>query len=140
MKKKNVGWWIVFIILFIWQLPQAIVGLLMMPFLKNKQLVADRHYNFCWRSETMTGGISLGPFAFASMRQKEQGIAHETDGHTVDSKIFGWLYLFIIGIPSVVWAMTYDSNKHCYHSFYTEKRANKHAKLGVSNECKLYFL
>ena len=43
----------------------------------------------------MSGGISLGPFAFVSERSGAETIAHEVDGHTVDSKIFGPLYLII---------------------------------------------
>ena len=70
---------------------------------------------------------------------REEVIAHETDGHTVDSKIWGPLYLFIIGIPSIMWAWLYDSKKHCYYEFYTEKRANKFAKLEVDEHCKLHF-
>lgn len=138
MSKKNILWWIIFIILCIWQLPQLLVGLIMWPFLKNKKLVADRHFNFCWKSENMNGGISLGPIAYVSEISKEETIAHETDGHTKDSKIFGPLYLFIIGIPSIFWASFYNSKKHCYYDFYTEKRANKFAKLKVVN-CRLKF-
>jgi hypothetical protein len=59
---------------------------------------------------------------------KEVYIAHEY-GHMEDSKIFGWFYLFVIGIPSLL------NNKFkftkCYYDFWTEKRANKHAGLEV---------
>lgn len=88
----------------------------------------------------MSGGISLGPFAFvSSYSNKPEVIAHETDGHTVDSKIFGPLYLFIIGVPSILWAWLYDNKKHCYYDFYTERRANRFAGLVVGKYCKLEF-
>lgn len=112
----------------------------MMPFLGKLSLVADRHYNLCWKGEKMLGGISLGPFAFVSKSMRGESIAHEVDGHTVDSKIFGPLYLFVIGIPSLVHAWLYDYKTSCYYDFYTEKRANKFAKLGVNTACGLYFL
>ena len=139
MSKKSIIWWVVFTILCIWQLPQLIIGILMAPFVGKKTLVADRHFNFCWRGTNMNGGISLGPIAYVSEISKEPTIAHETDGHTVDSKIFGPLYLLIIGIPSILWAWSYDSKKHCYYDFYTEKRANKFAKLKVTESCRLKF-
>lgn len=83
----------------------------------------------------MSGGISLGPFAFVSERSGAETIAHEVDGHTVDSKIFGPLYLIIIGIPSILNAI-FDFTK-CYYDFYPEKWANRHAKLEVDADCRL---
>lgn len=139
MEKKNIVWWIIFILLCIWQLPQLIVGLVMLPFLRKKKLVADRHFNFCWRAENMYGGISLGPISFVQKGESEAGIAHEVDGHTVQSKILGWLYLFVIGIESLLWAWLYDPDKHCYYDFYTEKNANYFAKLTVDENCRLMF-
>lgn len=139
MEKKSFLWWIVFTILCIWQLPQLIVGLLMWPFLGKKRLVADRHFNFCWEGEDMSGGISLGPIAYVSptSAKRQEVIAHETDGHTVDSKIFGPLYLFVIGIPSILNAM-FDFTE-CYYDFYPERWANKHAGLAVDERCILRF-
>lgn len=137
-EKKTFWWWVIFILLCIWQLPQFLIGVVMLPFMEKRNLVADRHFNFCWRSPDMSGGISLGPFAFVSEHSSEAVIAHEVDGHTVDSKIFGPLYLIIIGLPSILWAWL-SSNDVCYYSFYTEKLANKHAGLEVDKYCRLYF-
>ena len=135
MEKKSIFWWVVFVILTIWQLPQFLISLVMLPFLGKKRLVADRHFNFCWKCDRMSGGISLGPFAFVSPRSDDATIAHETDGHTVDSKLMGPLYLFIIGIPSILNAM-FDFTD-CYYDFYPERWANKHAKLEVDKFCRL---
>lgn len=135
MEKKNIVWWIIFVLLCIWQLPQLLVGLVMLPFLRKKKLVADRHFNFCWRAENMYGGISLGPISFVSKNSGAASIAHEVDGHTKDSKIFSWFYLFVIGLPSILNA-TFNFTK-CYYDFYPEKRANRFAKLDVSNKCSL---
>ena len=135
MSKKSVFWWIIFIILCIWQLPQLLVALVMWPFLGKKKLVADRHFNFCWAGERMSGGISLGPMAFVSTRSGFATIAHEVDGHTWDSKLMGPLYLLIIGIPSILNAM-FDFTK-CYYDFFPERRANRFAKLKVDEDCRL---
>jgi hypothetical protein len=120
------------ILWFLWQLPQNLVAVLMMPFMGKMKLV--RFENYCWAFECskMSGGISLGNFIFLSpsCANKEATILHEY-GHVVDSHKFGWLYLFIIGIPSLCWA-TFGSSKKCYYDFYTERWANKNAGLKVS--------
>lgn len=141
MEKKTIAWWAVFILLCIWQLPQLLVGLIMWPFLGTKRLIADRHFNFCFEGENMSGGISLGPIAYVSkyMSSNEAGVAHEVDGHAKQSKYLGWFYLFVIGIPSILWAWLYNPKKHCYYDFYTEKNANHYAKLGVNQNCELFF-
>jgi hypothetical protein len=141
-EKRNFGWWCIFILLFIWQLPQNIIAVLMLPFLGKLELIACRNYAFCFIGEKMQGGISLGSFVYVSksLSKYETHIAHELDGHTVDSKYFGPLYLFIIGIPSICWAGLRNTKKHPnYYTFYTEKWANKHAKLKVIKRSNSYY-
>lgn len=142
-EKKNFGWWCIFILLFIWQLPQNFIAVLMLPFLGKLELIACRNYAFCFIGEKMQGGISLGSFVYVSksLSKRETSIAHELDGHTVDSKRFGPLYLFIIGIPSISWAGFRNTKKHPnYYEFYTEKWANKHAGLKVVKKGNNYIL
>lgn len=139
MKNKTFIWWVIFVLLCIWQLPQLLVGLVMLPFLGKLELVADRHFNFCFKGEKMSGGISLGPLSYVSkyLAQNAPGVAHEVDGHTVQSKILGPLYLIVIGIPSILWA-TFQKKK-CYYWFYTESWSNKCANLEVDEYCNLKF-
>lgn len=139
MEKKGVFWWIIFILSCIWQLPQTLVGLIMMPFMGKMKKVADRHFNFCWEATNMMGGISLGPIAFVSRGMSEEAIAHETDGHTKQSLWEGPLYLLITGIPSLIHAWLYDYKKHCYYDFFCEKWANDLAGLEVDEKCRLHF-
>lgn len=123
---------IVFILLFIWQLPQNIIAIVMLPFLGKLELISYKKFCFAFKGSKMRGGISLGTFAYLSpsLSKKIPSIMHEQEGHTFDSKLFGPLYLFVIGIPSIMWAWLGDSNK-CYYDFYTERWANKHAGLEV---------
>ena len=129
---KKIFWWIIFILLFIWQLPQNLVAILMIPFLGKLTLRCERHYCFCFIGAKMKGGISLGSFAFVSpsLGKRDCEVAHEVNGHTVDSKYLGPLYLFVIGIPSILYAI-FDFTE-CYHDFYTEVLADKHAGLIVT--------
>jgi len=132
---EKILWWVVFILLCIWQLPQLLIAGLMAPFLGKKKLVAARHFNFCWKGENMSGGISLGPVAYVSERSSETTICHEIDGHTVQSKILGPLYLLVIGLPSLLNAI-FDFTD-CYYDFFTESWANKCAGLKVNKWCSL---
>lgn len=123
-----------FILLFIWQLPQNLVALVMMPFLGSLSKICYRNYCYCFLGDYMRGGISLGNFAFVSesISKYEPDIAHEVDGHTVQSKILGPLYLIVIGIPSICWAYFRNKKKHPnYYAFYTESWANECAGLEV---------
>lgn len=124
---------LLFALLFLWQLPQNLVALLVMPFLGKLTFVDYRHYCVGYagtRFPKNASGISLGSFAFfhPDAADDEHTIRHEMDGHTVDSKIFGPLYLFVIGIPSMIHILFIKKGAD-YYNFYTERRANKHAGL-----------
>lgn len=127
-------------ILILWQLPQCLIGLLMLPFMGKLTLIDYRNYCWAFKGTNMMGGISLGCFVFLDSysSKRETTVAHELDGHTVDSKRWGPLYLFIIGIPSILNAWLGFTK--CYYEFYTEKWANKHAGLGIDSKCRMYFL
>lgn len=131
--------YLITILLIIWQLPQTIVALIMFPFLGNKEKIAHRHHNICYKCSRMKGGISLGIFSFVSPASaaRKESIAHEIDGHTKDSKLFGPFYLFVVGLPSLLNAIFHFTS--CYYDFYTEKWANKHAGLKVTKQCFLNF-
>lgn len=141
---KKIINYLIFAILFIWQLPQNIVALVMMPFLGKLRLISYRQFCFAFEGSKMMGGISLGNFAFLSPRSAKspESVAHEQLGHTVDSKLMGPLYLFIIGLPSVLHAWLH-TNCPCYYHFFTERRANRFAGLTTvetsSGYCYLVF-
>lgn len=129
------------ILWFLWQLPQNLVALVMMPFIGKMKLVRFENYTWAFECTKMSGGISLGNFIFLSpdCAKKETTILHEF-GHVVDSHIFGWGYLLFLGLPSLLWA-AFGSQDKCYYDFFTERRANKHAGLKVGRNqytCFLY--
>lgn len=132
-----------FIALFIWQLPQCIVALLMMPFLGKLTLVSYDNYCFAFKATNMLGAISLGCFVFlsASSSKSLPTIAHEQAGHVKQSHYLGWLYLIVIGLPSIIWAGIHEYLGYKnYYIFYTEKWANKLAKLETFIRYGNYYL
>ena len=135
---------VIFFLWFLWQLPQNIVALVMMPFIGKLTLKCYRNYCYCFIASDLTGGsISLGNFAFICENHKddEPTVSHEVDGHTKQSKILGPLYVFVIGIPSLLWAYFRNPRKQPnYYTFYTESWANKCAGLIVKYKNYRYVL
>ena len=111
--------------LILWQLPQILVALVMIPFLGKMTYIKKINDAWVFSCKNMRGAISLGCFIFLSeiSAKKEATIQHEA-GHVKQSHMLGWLYLFVIGIPSICWA-AFGSSDKCYYSFYTERWANK---------------
>lgn len=113
-------------LLFLWQLPQNLVGLLLRLIYKGY----DDKTNgiIVRRSLKMSGGISLGRYIIVNQFSRDKTINHEI-GHCKQSMYLGWLYLLVIGIPSIVWAGLYGSiikpTTNGYYKFYTEKWADK---------------
>ena len=121
------------ILFYIWQLPQNILGLFVMLFViphYSKEKYKGITYVI---SEKMSGGISLGNYVILSKDYKNKNISSKTwdheYGHTRDSRIFGPLYLIVIGLPSLIWAGLYGKiikpTHNGYYNFYTEKRADR---------------
>lgn len=134
---------LIFIFLFIWQLPQCLVAGLMMPFLGKLTLISYKNYCFAFRATKMLGAISLGCFVFLSpsSSRSQPTIAHEQDGHVKQSHYLGWLYLLVVGITSISWAALYKKLGYKnYYQFYTERWANKLAKLETFIRNNNYYL
>lgn len=79
-----------------------------------------------------SGSMSLGRFLFLheSYRPGDRALLAHEYGHTIQSLILGPLYLFVIGLPSLLWAglPVFQRRRHDRHvshySFYPEKWAN----------------
>ncbi len=124
-----------------WGIVQTSLGFIV--FLIN---IKNRHYFYhgaIITERNISSSVSLGMFVFTTtnpMKDKrakdkipddelnKRLLVHEY-GHTIQSLIFGPLYLIVIGIPSALWGfLPYFQNKRnsgvSYFSFYTEKFAN----------------
>ena len=124
----------------IWELPQNIIGWIIKKVLKAKFYTRYNEDNvYTWK---MDGGISLGEYIFvpfdettnASTEWKLDYIRHEY-GHTRQSHYLSWLYLIVIGLPSLLWAwkgqdifnyfrMKLGKKPVTYYWLYTEKWAD----------------
>jgi len=147
IKVKNV-------ILYIWQLPQNLLGLLLItiykkkvyPSKKIKQVVKKlrEKYNltiFIADTESLNrhkilrwfSGFSIGKYIYLPENAVDSEIFHEA-GHTIQSKILGPLYLIIVGISSAVFCNLWDrifhrewtatKRREWYYSRFPEKWAD----------------
>ena len=104
-------------LLFLWQLPQNLLGLILIGIYKLltwKSCYKYTTYNGIdyWVTPLMRGGISLGKYVIFKRQYDEttDDFKHEY-GHTLQSKDWGWLYLPVIGLLSL-YGNIYDSVFH----------------------------
>lgn len=116
------------IVMFVWQLPQNLLGLLFLLFTRGEK----KHYLSGIRlyyQDSFPGGITLGEYILLGSCQAET-VRHEY-GHVLQSRIFGPLYLLVVGLPSVMhaWLNGYigccKRHEEGYHHFYTESWADR---------------
>ena len=122
------------IILYLWQLPQNLIGLLLVLILQPEESY-DMEGCRLYYATRMRGGISLGRYVIVRSWMKDytgNTERHEL-GHAKQSRMLGWFYLFVIGIPSILWAAWWNEGRNRdYYSFYTERWADH---LGGVNRC-----
>ena len=119
------------VLLAIWQLPQILVALFILPFFKNKSVYTNPHNNITVLNVDTEGVFksacfSLGPFIFTKSGVSDSIKNHET-GHSVQSTYLGVLYLFAVAIPSVCrfwYKKLAKKSNDWYHSGYPEHWAD----------------
>lgn len=116
----------------LWGMPQTLLGaVLFLITLKDKKSYRNGDLITRWKSGY---SASLGIFLFISRDlsddEYERLFVHEF-GHSVQSLIFGPLYLLLMALPSMLWCMLpifkkYRS-KRCisYYDFFTERLADR---------------
>lgn len=132
------------IALWIWQILQNIVGLIVIAIMGYEKVLTASNGNKVYFSKKMSGGISLGKYSIISdyyIRKCKTDdeilnldvTKHEALGHGTQSRILGPLYLPVVGLCSITWAGLYGSvipyTKNGYYKFWTEKLADKLGKV-----------
>lgn len=96
--------WYCWLLAFTWELPQTLVALLMSVILKcrtARDTFKERKVYI--HHSTFLTWWSLGEFIFSTMEPYDcVPYCHEW-GHSRQSRILGWLYLILIGLPSVTY-------------------------------------
>jgi len=93
------------LLLWLWQLPQHLLGVLLIFFVvgERREIAGITYWHFGrwdWFTRVFAG-VSLGRYILLpDMRDLKTTARHEW-GHSLQSHLFGPLYLFIIGLPSI---------------------------------------
>lgn len=126
---------IINIVLFLWQLPQNLLGLLLSIILGYEikiDFLGHCHHlpaSLLFFNSRIKGGISLGRYIIMTCRYlTDHNSWYHERGHSIQSIILGPLYLLVIGLPSLLWAAFYRNNEadpNGYYRFFTEKWADK---------------
>ena len=122
------------ILLYAWQLPQNLLGLLLVKVLKPEESY-DFNRARLYYATRMRGGISLGRYIIVNSTVKDYAGRTEWHeyGHSLQSMFLGPLYLIVIGLPSLLWAAVWRPGYgRSYYEFYTEAWADK---LGGVERC-----
>lgn len=121
----------------LWEFPQSLLGFILFQVYSVGCHCMEAPYGDVriLYSERMRGGISLGRFIILPWKYRYNSSAYVRDtisheyGHTRQSLYLGWLYLIVIGLPSLLWAWAHSTFKGLqeisYYDFYTEKNADK---------------
>ena len=108
-----------FIVKFLWELPSNLLAVLLFFFLGVDGFEFDKQRGIVVVTMSYQGGLTLGCFIFVS-KESRHVLPHEY-GHIRQGWVTGPLYLFIIGIPSLIWCLIYKSTGKPYDWFYTER-------------------
>ncbi|MBO7518865.1 MAG: hypothetical protein J6T31_07120 [Methanobrevibacter sp.] len=109
------------VLLFLWQLPQNIIGFIISrfsiyKFVYTRDVEENKKVRAYYVKNFFHSGVSLGDFIILDEEYWHivhiQTLKHE-HGHQKQSQILGWLYLIIIGIPSILgnlWDRVFHKN------------------------------
>lgn len=121
----------------LWELPQCLLGFILFQFYGVDCQCMEAPYGDVriLYTERMRGGISLGRFIILPWKYRYNSSSYVRDtisheyGHTRQSLYLGWLYLIVIGLPSLLWAWAHSAFRRLrtvdYYSFWTERWADR---------------
>ena len=121
-------------ILCLWQLPQNLLAGVIILIYRATKLYSYMGSDIYTVKRFFDSGISLGKYIIVQQdRATDDTIKHEA-GHSIQSRWLGPLYLFVVGLPSIVRNiydrlfhknMLYYDRVKWYYSGFPEAQADK---------------
>jgi hypothetical protein len=106
------------ILLVVWQLPQMLLGVVLVRVLKAERMITavkvggQRISHWYFKRDTkfakFFSGASLAFFILLSDNNHDDTTIRHEYGHSVQSKYLGWFYLPVVGIYSAVFCNLWD--------------------------------
>lgn len=132
-----------FLVDWIWCFPQTFIGFILSWTIWRKsyrkkdfeELALYYNANILVKDEggkvfDLISGTSLGRYILVKDYHNERVVRHEI-GHLIQSRILGWFYLLVVGLPSVINNLRARKNEIVWLSYYNrypEKWADKLGK------------
>lgn len=113
-------------LLYIWQLPQNLLGLLIIAIFKGKKVAMNENV---W-IVNQSFGISLGQYIILGTSYYCTKVCAHELGHCYQSLYLGPFYIFIIGIPSIIMNLISQVNDKFAANYYNRFPENWADKLG----------
>jgi hypothetical protein len=107
-------------LLFLWELPQLFLGFFMYALLRKKITYRQSYRDASvFAVKGFPGGISLSWLIFINEKEAAdvQVVRHEY-GHSIQSLMLGWLYLIVVGLPSIIRASRWNRLKLNIKDYY----------------------
>lgn len=114
------------VLAYIWQLPQNLLGLLFLLFIRGEERHTLNGISFYYAKD-FRGGISLGRYIILGDK-RERSVRHEF-GHCIQSRMLGPLYLIVVGLPSLIHAWLCKCDDHSYYDYWCESWADRLGKV-----------
>jgi hypothetical protein len=118
------------ILIIIWELPQTLLAGSIIIFLR-RNLTGNETFKDArlFYVKNFPGAISLGRFIILNkVYSSDETTKKHEYGHSLQSLYLGWLYLIIVGLPSIIRAFAWKLLKldsASYYGGYPENWANK---------------
>ena len=115
------------ILLWIWQLPQNLLGLLLLFIYRQDKEYHRRDGRIFYYTPEMPSGISLGNYIILRRADFGDSMNHEF-GHSRQSRFLGPLYLIIIGLFSLggnIYDRIFHKGSKWYYNLPWEKWADR---------------
>ncbi len=122
-----------------WGFPQSFIGLIVC--LCNRKMPRERYRGCIVTRWNKRGSMGMGMFLFLGSEDPQVRV-HEF-GHSVQSLIFGPLFLPVMGIPSFLWCNLPVCRRMrtekgiSYYRFYPESTANRLGSWASGETCGL---
>lgn len=113
------------IFLWFWQLPQNIIGFFSIVFLTAYRPTYDGDPEIYTHYKRGVSSVCLGDYIIINGYQVTDKIVLHEKGHQKQSLILGWLYLPLIGLPSLIGNLLHRFIKFDYYKQPWEAWADK---------------
>ena len=129
------------IVLTLWQLPQVILGFIMLLVFRNKTTYTNPYnkitvWNINCHHAFGNACFSTGPFIITcNDKVSDEILKHET-GHSQQSIFLGLLYHIVVSIPSIClfwYKKLKNKDKEWYYAHYPEGWANRLGGVNVED-------